>query len=68
MIDRYEALAGRSVEHFEWHEIFALVRSAAVNDRQARLAARAATKYPGIAGDANPVLDVIDEAIAHSRY
>ena len=42
-----------------WHEIFALVRSTAINDRQARLAAESGVSYPGVAGDENPVLGLI---------
>ena len=39
IIARYEAALGRAVVDLEWHEIFAFVRSTAINDRQARLAA-----------------------------
>ncbi len=56
-IGRYERALGRPVRDLDWHEVFALVRSMAVNECQARLAARAGTPYPGIAGDDNPVLD-----------
>ncbi len=31
----------------EWHEIFALVRAVAINDRQQRVAAAAGTRYVG---------------------
>lgn len=62
-IDRYEARLGRRVVDLEWHEIFALVRSAAINDRQARLAAESGVAYPGIAGEDNPVLRVIARRI-----
>ncbi len=68
VIAEYERALGRKVEHLEWHEIFALVRSIAINDRQARLAARAGTKYPGIAGDENPVLDVLEQRIARFEH
>jgi aminoglycoside phosphotransferase (APT) family kinase protein len=63
-IARYEAALGRAVVHLEWHEIFALVRSTAINDRQARLAAESGVAYPGVAGDDNPVLRVIARRIA----
>ncbi len=63
-IGRYEAALGRTVVDLEWHEIFALVRSTAINDRQARLAAESGVAYPGVAGDDNPVLRVVSRRIA----
>lgn len=63
-IARYEVALGRPVVDLEWHEIFALVRSTAINDRQARLAAESGVAYPGVAGEANPVLKVIARRIA----
>jgi aminoglycoside phosphotransferase (APT) family kinase protein len=65
-IDYYESHLGRAVVDLEWHEIFALVRSAAINDRQARIAAAAGVPYPGVAGDDNPVLRYITRRI--DRY
>lgn len=62
-VARYEAALGRAVVDLEWHEIFALVRSTAINDRQARLAAESGVAYPGVAGDGNPVLRVIGRRI-----
>jgi aminoglycoside phosphotransferase (APT) family kinase protein len=56
VIARYEQRLGRVVTDLEWHEIFALARSVAINERQARLAARSDIPYPGVAGDRNPVL------------
>ncbi len=64
IIDRYETALERAVVDLEWHEIFALVRSTAINDRQARLARESGVAYPGIAGDDNPVLQVIARRIA----
>jgi len=60
----YERALGREVVDVDWHEIFALVRSIAINDRQARLAAAAGTRYPGVAGDANPMLAYLERLIA----
>lgn len=54
---------GRPMEDLGWHRVFALCRSIAINDRQARLAAVHHTAYPGIAGDGNPLLDVLVELI-----
>ncbi|MDQ1520484.1 MAG: hypothetical protein QOI55_1557 [Actinomycetota bacterium] len=62
----YESRVGRPVVDLEWHEIFALVRSAAINDRQARIASAAGVPYPGVAGDDNPVLRYIARRI--DRY
>lgn len=62
-IARYEAARGRAVIDLAWHEVFALVRSVAINDRQARLAAAVGADYPGVPGDANPVLPVLAAAI-----
>jgi aminoglycoside phosphotransferase (APT) family kinase protein len=63
LIRRYEGALGRPVVDLEWHEIFALIRSTAVNDRQARLAAESGVDYPGVAGDANPVLRILTKRI-----
>jgi len=62
-IARYEAARGRAVTDLAWHEVFALVRSVAINDRQARLAAAVGADYPGVPGDGNPVLPVLAAAI-----
>jgi aminoglycoside phosphotransferase (APT) family kinase protein len=63
VLSRYEAALGRRVVDLEWHEVFALVRSTAINDRQARLAAESGVAYPGVAGEDNPVLKVIARRI-----
>ena len=34
---RYEVAAGRAVRHLDWHEVFALVRALAINDRHQRI-------------------------------
>jgi aminoglycoside phosphotransferase (APT) family kinase protein len=62
----YEARLGRALSDLAWHEIFALVRSIAINDKQARLAAAAGVAYPGLSGDDNPVLRYVERRIA--RY
>jgi aminoglycoside phosphotransferase (APT) family kinase protein len=62
-IAHYEQHLGRPVADLEWHEIFALVRSTAINDRQARMAAAAGVAYPGVAGDDNPVLRYVEHRI-----
>lgn len=62
-IAHYQHHLGRPVEHLDWHEIFALVRSVAINERQARLAAAGGIPYPGVAGKDNPMLDYITRRI-----
>jgi aminoglycoside phosphotransferase (APT) family kinase protein len=62
-IASYERALGRAVQNLEWYEIFALVRSTAINERQARLAATTGVPYPGVAGENNPVLPYLAEKI-----
>jgi aminoglycoside phosphotransferase (APT) family kinase protein len=62
-IATYERALGREVRNLEWFEIFALIRSTAINDRQARLAAETGVPYPGVAGENNPVLPYLAEKI-----
>jgi aminoglycoside phosphotransferase (APT) family kinase protein len=59
LVSYYETQLGRQVSHLRWHEVFALVRSAAINERQARIAAQLDVAYPGLAGDDNPLLGEI---------
>ena len=63
IVARYEAAIGRPVVDLEWHEIFALVRSVSINDRQARLAKEIGVPYPGVAGERNPVLRLLADRI-----
>jgi aminoglycoside phosphotransferase (APT) family kinase protein len=65
-VARHERTIGRPLEHLAWHEVFALARSIAVNDRQARIARSAGVDYPGLAGDDNPMLGVLRRRI--DRY
>lgn len=60
---RYEAALGRTLHDVAWHDVFALARSICINDRQARIAERSGVDYPGIAGDANPMLRVLARRI-----
>jgi len=68
VIELYEAELGRPVRDLAWHEIFALARSISINDCQARVAARAGAKYPGIAGDENPILAHLTDRIDEYPY
>jgi aminoglycoside phosphotransferase (APT) family kinase protein len=36
-IARYEAHSGHAVTHLDWHEVFALIRALAINDRHQRI-------------------------------
>jgi aminoglycoside phosphotransferase (APT) family kinase protein len=67
VVDWYEGRAGRRLRDLVWHELFALVRSAAINDRQARLAAAAGVVYPGVAGEDNPVLRYVADRVERYR-
>lgn len=58
----YEAQLGRQVTDLAWHEIFALVRSAAVMVRQARLVEATGAAAPWPITD-NPILRVITRRI-----
>jgi aminoglycoside phosphotransferase (APT) family kinase protein len=60
----YENELGRPVSDLAWHELFALARSIAINDCQARLARAAGTEYPGIPGPENPILHILTDRIA----
>jgi aminoglycoside phosphotransferase (APT) family kinase protein len=66
LLTRYEHAIGRPVHNLAWHEVFALARSIAINDRQARVARTTGVEYPGVAGDENPMLRVLARRI--ERY
>jgi aminoglycoside phosphotransferase (APT) family kinase protein len=36
-VERYEHASGLGLEHLDWHEVFALVRALAINDRHLRI-------------------------------
>ena len=36
-LDRYEERSGNAVRDLDWHEVFALVRALAINDRHQRV-------------------------------
>jgi aminoglycoside phosphotransferase (APT) family kinase protein len=59
-IRRYEDASGRSVRHLDWHEVFALVRALAINDRHQRITgSRRRTD--------NPMAPVLLERMAAAR-
>jgi aminoglycoside phosphotransferase (APT) family kinase protein len=63
-VARFEERLGRAVVDLEWHEIFALTRAAAINDRQARLAEASGRRHPGGSGDTSPMVGVLGGRIA----
>jgi aminoglycoside phosphotransferase (APT) family kinase protein len=65
VIASYEQHLGRAVVDLAWHEVFALVRSVAINDKLARLADATGAEHFGF-GDDNPMLPYIARRI--ERY
>jgi len=55
----YQALLGREVADLGWHELFALTRSAAISNHQARMAARAGYDYVLAPDDENLMLGLL---------
>jgi aminoglycoside phosphotransferase (APT) family kinase protein len=51
-LDRYQSRSGYAVSHLAWHEVFALVRALAINDRHQRIAGSARRR-------ANPMGEII---------
>ncbi|HWE66433.1 MAG TPA: phosphotransferase family protein [Acidimicrobiales bacterium] len=56
-LERYQSRSGHTVHNLAWHEIFALVRALAINDRQQRIAAASGQRYVGGAPAADAALD-----------
>jgi aminoglycoside phosphotransferase (APT) family kinase protein len=67
-VDRYEAVSGRTVTDVAWHEVFALVRALAINDRHQRIAEeqrrQATGRPPSTRRLANPMIDVLAARLA----
>jgi aminoglycoside phosphotransferase (APT) family kinase protein len=51
---------GRPLQDPAWHQIFAVVRSICINVRQADIAAQAGVRYVLPAGEANPLVAVVE--------
>lgn len=66
VIAAYEEALGRPVEHLAWHELFALLRSAAINARIARIAAEAGGSS-GAGGEDDPVVGYLRRRLATVR-
>lgn len=52
----YEEKLGRPLQNLGWHEVFVMLRTAAVTDCQARAAAAIGERYRGVDVDNNPVV------------
>jgi aminoglycoside phosphotransferase (APT) family kinase protein len=63
VLARYEQRLGRQLVDLRWHEIFALVRSIAINDKLARLVTAAGGNAPGGFGDDNLMLPYVTRRI-----
>jgi aminoglycoside phosphotransferase (APT) family kinase protein len=59
VVARYERTLGRPVRDLDWYEVFALVRSLAVSNRQARVARSRDTRYAMAADDRNPLVGLL---------
>jgi aminoglycoside phosphotransferase (APT) family kinase protein len=62
-VSAYERRLGRATEDLAWHEVFALVRATAINDREARIAQMTGSAFPGTSGNDTPLLREIDRRI-----
>jgi aminoglycoside phosphotransferase (APT) family kinase protein len=62
-VAHYESLTGRPVANLEWHEVFALVRALAINDRQQRVAAASGQRYVGGARRDRPSEDPLAKVL-----
>lgn len=60
VVHDYEAAIGRPVEDLAWHMVFAVLRSISINVRQAAIAAEAGVTYLIPAGEANPLVAVVE--------
>jgi aminoglycoside phosphotransferase (APT) family kinase protein len=65
-IARYEERLGRSVQHLEWHEVFALLRALAVHDRQVRMARSPDGGVSDSPPEASPMLAVLTRRVAEA--
>lgn len=63
-VDRYQQASGRTVADLGWYEVFGLFRSLAVDNRQARLAARAGVPYLTPPDETNPLAGVLRRLMA----
>ena len=55
-LEHYEARLGRKMDDLHWHKVFALLRAAAVTDRQARTAQALGNEYSGVSVEDNPLV------------
>lgn len=67
VITDFAAAIGRPLQDLGWHQIFAVFRSIAINVRQASIAAEAGVRYVVPAGEANPLVTVVERWIDDGR-
>jgi aminoglycoside phosphotransferase (APT) family kinase protein len=67
VVAAYEDELGRPVEHLEWHELFALLRSTAINARIARLADAAGSGRAAGGGEDDPVVEHVRRRLDAAR-
>ena len=67
-VERYQASSGRAVANLDWHEVFALLRALAINDRHQRIAdeerQQATWRPPSPRRVQNPMIDVLAARLA----
>jgi aminoglycoside phosphotransferase (APT) family kinase protein len=67
-VERYQAMTGHVVTNLAWHEVFALVRALAINDRHQRIAdeqrQQATGRPPSSRRVENPMIDVLAARLA----
>jgi aminoglycoside phosphotransferase (APT) family kinase protein len=67
-VERYQASSGRAVANLDWHEVFALLRALAINDRHQRIAdeerQQATGRPPSPRRVQNPMIDVLAARLA----
>ncbi len=66
-VTRYEAALGRPVADLQWFEIFALARSLAISNHQARAAQAAGVDYTMGADEHNPMASLVAKRIEAAR-
>ncbi len=61
----YERALGRELQHMEWFEVFAMLRSSAIMTRAA-IREELDGRRPMLPVDANPVLDLLERMVQHA--
>jgi aminoglycoside phosphotransferase (APT) family kinase protein len=67
IVARYEQELGRPVRDLDWYEVFALVRSLAVSNHQARAARAAGRRAATPPDEGNPLVGLLERRMAPAR-